>query len=118
MRSLEKDPALRYQSAEEFIAALEQARRQPTRQIVMDQTPGEPWVDDAPAGSRWWVWVLVALVLAAAAAGAYVLLAGEKVDGAEPGRPQRRQTPPTSCTSAGWRSPTSTSRTTRSRATR
>ena len=46
MRSLEKDPALRYQSAEEFIAALEQARRQPTRQIVMDPTPGEPWVDE------------------------------------------------------------------------
>ena len=29
MRALEKDPALRYQSAEEFIAALEQARRAP-----------------------------------------------------------------------------------------
>jgi serine/threonine-protein kinase len=78
LRSLEKDPALRYQSAEEFIAALEQARRQPTRQIVMEPTPGEPWVDERPA-SRWWVWVLVLLVLAAAAAGAYYLLAGEKV---------------------------------------
>ena len=29
MRALEKDPALRYQSAEEFVAALEQARRPP-----------------------------------------------------------------------------------------
>jgi serine/threonine-protein kinase len=77
MRSLEKDPALRYQSAEEFIAALEQARRQPTRQIVMEPTPGEPWVDESP--SRWWVWVLVVLALVAAAAGAYFLLAGEKV---------------------------------------
>src|SRR5690349_17345148 len=78
LRSLEKDPALRYQSAEEFIAALEQARRQPTRQIVMEPTPGEPWVEEREP-SRWWVWVLVLLVLVAAAAGAYYLLSGEKV---------------------------------------
>ena len=45
MRSLEKDPARRYQTAEDFIAALEQARRAPTRQIVMEPTPGEPWVE-------------------------------------------------------------------------
>src|SRR5215218_3046667 len=52
LRALEKDPNLRYQSAEEFIAALEQARRQPTRQIVMEQTPGEPWVEPPPPASR------------------------------------------------------------------
>ena len=36
LRALEKDPARRYQSAEEFIAALEQARRAPTRPVVLD----------------------------------------------------------------------------------
>ena len=54
MRALEKDPARRFQSAEEFIAALERARRAPTRQIVMEPTPGEPWVeiDDEARGAR------------------------------------------------------------------
>src|SRR3954469_15928075 len=79
MRSLEKDPALRYQTAEEFIAALEAARRAPTRQIVMEPTPGEPWVEEAERGSRWWLWVLLVLLVAAIAAGAYFLLGGEKV---------------------------------------
>ena len=40
MRALEKDPARRFQSAEEFIAALEQARRAPGRPVVLDPTPG------------------------------------------------------------------------------
>jgi len=77
MRSLEKDPARRYQTAEDFIAALEQARRAPTRQIVMEPTPGEPWVE--PEGTRWWVWALIAVVILLIAAGAYFLLAGKKV---------------------------------------
>src|SRR3954463_10188703 len=41
-RSREKARARRYQPADEFIAALEAARRAPTRQIVMEPTPGEP----------------------------------------------------------------------------
>ena len=77
MRALEKDPARRYQTAEEFIAALEAARRQPTRQIVMEPMPGEPFAQERP--SRWWIWLLVALVLVALAVGAYFLAAGEKV---------------------------------------
>ena len=62
LRALEKDPARRYQSAEEFIAALEAARRAPTRQIVMEPTPGEPWdeLEDEERRTRWWVWALVA----------------------------------------------------------
>ena len=48
MRALEKDPARRFQTADEFIAALEAARRAPTRPIVMEPTPGEPWVEDEP----------------------------------------------------------------------
>src|SRR4051794_13124882 len=73
LKALEKDPALRFQSAEEFIAALEAARRGPTRQVVVDQ------VVEEPERSRWWVWLLVLLVLAALAVGAYLLLAGKKV---------------------------------------
>ena len=48
--------------------------------IVMEPTPGEPWVDEPERRSRWWVWALVALAVAAIAVGAYFLLAGNKVD--------------------------------------
>ena len=59
MRALEKDPAQRYQSADEFIAALEDARRAPTRPIVMEPTPGGRGRGArARAGGcgRWWRW--------------------------------------------------------------
>jgi serine/threonine-protein kinase len=80
LRALEKDPNLRFQNAEEFIAALEQARRAPTRPIVVEPVPVEPWVEEEARRSRWWVWALVALVLAGIAVGAYFALAGgEKV---------------------------------------
>ena len=77
LRALEKDPARRYQSAEEFIAALEQARRAPTRPARDGADAGRAVVERR-AGSRWWVWALVALVLAALAVGAYFLLAGKR----------------------------------------
>jgi serine/threonine-protein kinase len=83
LRALEKDPARRYQSAEEFIAALEAARRAPTRQIVMEPTPGEPWdeFEEQERRSRWWMWALVLLVLAGLAAAAYfTFVAGNRVD--------------------------------------
>src|SRR4051812_3197668 len=79
LRSMEKDPALRFQSAEEFIAALQAALRAPTRQIVMEPTPGEPWVEEELRRTRWWLWALAAVVLAMLAVGAYFLLAGNKV---------------------------------------
>src|SRR3954453_15798772 len=75
LRALEKDPARRYQSAEEFIAALEAARRAPARRVVVE----EPIPEELERGSRWWIWALVLLVLAALAVGAYLLLAGNKV---------------------------------------
>jgi serine/threonine-protein kinase len=80
LRALEKDPARRYQSADEFIGALENARRAPVRQVVMEQTPGEPWEPLEERGSRWWVWLLVLLVLAAIGVGAWYELAGNRVD--------------------------------------
>ena len=86
MRALEKDPARRFQSAEEFIAALEAARRAPTRPIVTAPTPGEPW-DEEPR-SRWWIWLLVALrAWPRSPSAAYFLFAGNKVD-----VPERRRT--------------------------
>jgi serine/threonine-protein kinase len=78
MRALEKDPARRYQDADEFIGALERARRQPVAQVVLEPTPGEPWEPVRDGGSRWWIWLLVALVLVAVAVGAYFLLGGGK----------------------------------------
>src|ERR1700754_3166157 len=75
LRALDKAPAARSQSAEQFTAALEQARRAPTRQIVMEPTPGEPWEEEARA-SRWWLWLLGLLVVAALAVGAFFLFAG------------------------------------------
>ncbi|MDX6728593.1 MAG: eukaryotic-like serine/threonine-protein kinase [Baekduia sp.] len=82
MRALEKDPARRFADADEFMGALEAARRAPARPVIMDPTPGEPWVPVAAEerGTRWWAWLLVLLVLAAAAAGAYLLLGGKRVD--------------------------------------
>ena len=78
MRALEKDPARRFQSAEEFIAALE---ARPPRADAADR-------DGADAGravGRGAALALVGvgaglLVVAAIAVGAYFLLAGNKVD--------------------------------------
>src|SRR3954470_22763798 len=54
MRALEKDPARRFQSAEEFISALEEARRVPARPVVpVGPSPGEPWVEEDDRRSRW-----------------------------------------------------------------
>lgn len=81
LRALEKDPNLRFQSAEEFIAALEQARQAPTRRIVAEPPPVvDPYVEEEVERSRWWLWALGLLVVAALAVGAFFLFAGgEKV---------------------------------------
>ena len=80
LRALEKDPGRRFQSAEEFVAALERARHAPARPVVLDPTPGEPWVDEEePKRTRWWIWALALLAVAAIGVGAYLLLAGTKV---------------------------------------
>src|SRR3954470_11598446 len=54
MRALEKDPARRFQTAEEFIAALEAARRGPSVPPPAVVRDPEPFVDEDERGSRWW----------------------------------------------------------------
>src|SRR4051794_21600242 len=74
MRALEKDPALRFQTAGEFIAAL----RAPAAPPPVAVEPA--YVPEEEPRSRWWLWLLGLLVIAAIAAGAYLLTAGKKVD--------------------------------------
>ena len=83
MKALEKEPARRFADADEFIAALEAARAQPTvvsREMVLEPypMPGEPFAEAEPRESRWWLWLLLLLLLAAIGVGAYLLLAPEK----------------------------------------
>jgi beta-lactam-binding protein with PASTA domain len=75
LRALEKDPAFRFQSADEFITALENARRAPTRRVVQEPVPVAP----PEPGSRWWLWLLALLAVAAIGLGFYYLLGGEQV---------------------------------------
>jgi beta-lactam-binding protein with PASTA domain len=83
MRALEKDPARRFADADEFIAALEAARAQPTvvaREMVLEPypLPDEPFEEAERRERRWWLWLLALLLLAALAVGAYLLFAPEK----------------------------------------
>jgi serine/threonine-protein kinase len=80
MRALEKDPARRFASADEFVAALEAARRAPARPVRLEPVAGEPWVEPVEEReSRWWLWLLALLVVLAVALGAYLLTANKKV---------------------------------------
>ena len=93
LRALSKDPAQRYQDADEFIAALEDARHGSTEAtralpdtgvypavVAAGAYPAEPYAEDPMEreGRRWWLWVLALLALAAIALGLYLLLAPEQ----------------------------------------
>jgi serine/threonine-protein kinase len=82
LRALEKDPGDRFADADEFAAALLDARERPT--VVAERReaypmPAAPLVEEEERRrSRWWLWLLALLALAALAVGAYLLLAPEK----------------------------------------
>jgi len=81
LRALEKDPAMRYADADEFAAALLDARERPTvveQRVEAYPMPAEPLLDEERERSRWWLWLLLALLLIGLAIGAYLLLAPEK----------------------------------------
>jgi beta-lactam-binding protein with PASTA domain/tRNA A-37 threonylcarbamoyl transferase component Bud32 len=101
MRALEKHPALRFQDADEFIAALEGARDGTATALAAPPPPpppsapptvvepvGEPYgypSEPLPPreprdGGRWWWWVLALLLVAGAiVAGALLFAGGQKV---------------------------------------
>jgi serine/threonine-protein kinase len=80
LRALEKDPSRRFADADEFAAALLEARERPTVVALEPYPmPGEPFVEEVvEPRSRWWLWLLLALLLIGLAIGAYLLLAPAK----------------------------------------
>ena len=62
MRALAKDPGQRFQSADEFIAALDQAMRQPAVGAGTQVFAPVPVADEEERGSRRNWWILAALV--------------------------------------------------------
>jgi serine/threonine-protein kinase len=72
---MEKDPGRRFQSADEFIEALE-ARRE----ILPPPPPVEEIIEEEDRRSRrWWLWLLILLALAAIAFGLWSLLRPEQL---------------------------------------
>jgi len=72
---------MRYADADEFAAALLDARERPTvveRRVEAYPMPAEPLLEEERERSRWWLWLLLALLLIGLAIGAYLLLAPEK----------------------------------------
>ncbi len=77
LRAMEKDPARRYQDADEFVAALESARSAPM-EILPPPPIVEEVVEEEP-GRRWWLWLIALLALAAIAVGLWLLLRPEQL---------------------------------------
>jgi serine/threonine-protein kinase len=81
LRALEKEPAHRFADADEFAAALLDARERPTvvaERVEAFPMPADPFVEEERERSRWWLWLLLALLLIGLAIGAYLLLAPEQ----------------------------------------
>jgi len=76
MRALEKEPGRRFQSADEFSAAL----TTPQEEILPPPPPApveEVLEEEDRRSRRWWLWLLILLALAAIAFGLYQLLRPE-----------------------------------------
>jgi len=85
LHAMAKDPAWRFASADEFIAALEAVRGRPATGTFAHVPPSRGAYPPAALEEadrrnlRWLLWVLLALALVGAAIGAYLLLAPDKV---------------------------------------
>ncbi|HET9740875.1 MAG TPA: PASTA domain-containing protein [Solirubrobacteraceae bacterium] len=77
LRAMEKDPGRRYQDAEEFIAALESARKAPME--ILPPPPVIAEVVEEEPGRRWWLWLIALLALLAIGIGLYLLLRPEQL---------------------------------------
>ncbi len=77
LRALAKDPANRFQSADEFIAALDAAEVDPSGGTALAaavaETPQEPVDEDRPWWKRRWVWALAIIAVLLAGVAAYAL---------------------------------------------
>jgi eukaryotic-like serine/threonine-protein kinase len=81
LHAMAKDPAWRFASADEFIAALEAVRGRPatgTFAHVPPRAPIEELEEADRRNLRWLLWVLLALALVAAGIAAYLLLQPEQ----------------------------------------
>ncbi|MDP9347468.1 MAG: PASTA domain-containing protein [Actinomycetota bacterium] len=79
LRAMEKDPARRFSSADEFIAALQAAAAQPTTVLSAAEPvsetyyPAAPLVDEERERGRWWPWALLLLLIAGALVAFFAL---------------------------------------------
>jgi eukaryotic-like serine/threonine-protein kinase len=83
LRAMAKRPEDRFQDADAFIAALQQARDTPLEATAYAPPAGPPpeavavLEEEDRRGRRWWLWLIALLALAAIAAGLYALLRPE-----------------------------------------
>ncbi|HEY8001985.1 MAG: PASTA domain-containing protein [Vicinamibacteria bacterium] len=85
LRALAKDPANRFQSADEFIAALDAAEVDPSggtalAAAVAETPPPVLLEEERPWWKRWWVLALVLLALLLGGVAAYALTRPEKAN--------------------------------------
>jgi beta-lactam-binding protein with PASTA domain/predicted Ser/Thr protein kinase len=78
LRALAKDPADRYQDADEFIAELQAARDAPPEAAAFAPTGPVEVIEEEPDGRRWWLWLLGLLALLALAVALFFLLSPTK----------------------------------------
>jgi serine/threonine-protein kinase len=77
LKAMEKLPENRFQTADEFIAALDRARAAP-QEVIAAPPPVEEILEEEDR-NRWWLWLLILLALAAIAVGLWLTLRPEQL---------------------------------------